>query len=263
VLAELRALEERFDTRLGVHARDTGSGTTLDHRGDERFPMCSTFKALAAAAVLRAAGPDGRRRPVRFEARDVVAHSPVTGTRVETGMTLEALCEAAVRHSDNTAANLLLRELGGPRGVTAFARSLGDGVTRLDRVEPDLSEGRPGDARDTTSPRAFAADLAALVAGTALAADERRLLTGWLVGGTTGARRIRAGAPGGWRVGSKTGTGGHGTVNDAGLVWPPGRPPVVLAVFSTRGRADAGRDEAVVAAAARAVLPAVAGAGGA
>jgi beta-lactamase class A len=242
-----------------VYARDTGTGATADHRGDERFPMCSTFKVLAAAAVLRDATGAELRRRVPVTARDILAFSPVTGTRVGAGMTLTELCEAAVRHSDNAAANLLLRELGGPRGVTDLARSLGDGVTRLDRVEPDLSEGRPGDPRDTTSPRAFATDLAALVTGTALPADRRRLLTGWLTGGTTGAARIRAGAPAGWRVGSKTGTGGHGTVNDAGLAWPPGRPPVVLAVFSTRGRAHAARDEAVVAAAARVVLPALAG----
>jgi beta-lactamase class A len=176
----------------------------------------------------------GLERNVPIRKRDLLDPSPVTGRHLGGAMTLAALCEAAVQVSDNTAGNLLLRELGGPAGLTRFARSLGDGVTRLDRTEPDLNAATPGDPRDTTSPRAFATTLEALVLGTALDAADRRVLTGWLEGTTTGANRIRAGTPPGWRVADKTGTGSYGTANDVAVLWPPGRDPIVLAVLTDR-----------------------------
>ncbi|WP_425468056.1 class A beta-lactamase [Pseudonocardia kunmingensis] len=250
----LAALEGRFDARLGVYALDTGSGRELAHRADERFAMCSTFKALAAAAVLDATPPEYLDHRVHYQQADLAAYSPVAERHVADGMTIRELCDAAVRFSDNTAGNLLLEELGGPGGITAFARSLGDDVTRLDRTEPELNTAIPGDERDTTSPRAIAGCVDALVLGDRLDPADRALLTEWLVGNTTGAARIRAGVPQGWRVGDKTGTGDYATANDVGVVWPPDRAPIVLAILTSRATEDADVDEALLAEATRVVV---------
>ncbi|GHG06701.1 MULTISPECIES: class A beta-lactamase [Streptomyces] len=251
----LAALEREYGARLGVFAVDTGTGATVVHRADERFALCSTFKTLAAAAVL------DRRPGARLDERipygtaDLVPYSPVTEKHTGEGMTLRQLCDAAVRYSDNTAANLLLRDIGGPRGLTAYARRLGDRVTRLDHTEPELNSNPPGDPRDTTTPRAIAADHRALVLGDALPAAGRALLTDWLVRNTTGDRRIRAGAPRGWRVGDKTGSGDWGRGNDVAVLWPGGgRPPLVLSVLTERPDRAASPSDELVAEAARRVL---------
>ncbi|MFH8451085.1 class A beta-lactamase [Streptomyces fungicidicus] len=253
----LTDLEHEYDARLGVYALATGTGATVVHRADERFAFCSTFKTLAASAVLDRDPLSRLDRRITYTRADLVANSPVAGKHVATGMTVRQLCDAAVRHSDNAAANLLLRELGGPRAVTAHLRRLGDRVSRLDQIEPELNSNPPGDPRDTTTPRAVAADYRALVLGDALPRAKRDLLTDWLVRNTTGGRRIRAGVPGDWRVGDRTGTGEWGRVNDVAVLWPPRGAPLVMAVLTDRpGRADTA-DEALVAEAARRVLTAL------
>lgn len=228
-------IERALEARLGLAILHTATGERIGHRAEERFPMCSTFKVLAAGAVLRRvdAGQEDLGRRIDFGAADLVAHSPVTGGRVGRGMTLAELCEAAVTRSDNTAANLILATLGGPAGLTGFARALGDAVTRLDRTETGLNEARPGDPRDTTTPAAMADTLHAIVLGTALSAPSRDRLAAWMVANTTGDAKLRAGLPKGWRVGDKTGSGGRGTMNDVAVVWPPGRPPLVVSLYIT------------------------------
>ncbi|MEW2518654.1 class A beta-lactamase [Actinacidiphila alni] len=252
---EFGALEKTFDATLGVFAVDTRSGRSVAHRADERFAYASTCKALLAGAVLDRSGTAGMDRLVRYGAADLVSNSPVTERHVGTGMTLRELCDAAIRYSDNTAANVLFRDLGGPGRLQEALRALGDRVTRCDRTETDLSDAVPGDPRDTSTPRAMATDLRAYVLGRALPAAERALLTDWLRRNTTGATTIRAGVPRGWRVGDKTGTGGYGTRNDIAVLWPPaGAAPVVLAVLSRRAAKDAARDDALIARAAEAAL---------
>jgi beta-lactamase class A len=253
VQARFADLETRFDTRLGLHAVDTGTGRELAHRPDERFPLCSTFKVLAVAAMLAGTPPWHLRTRVRYAAGDVVDASPVTAEHVTDGLTVAELCGAALRYSDNTAGNLLLDGIGGPDAVTAFARSLGDDVTRLDRRETELNSAIPGDERDTTSPRAIAADLRELVLGARLEVADRTLLTNWMVRNTTGGTRIRAGLPADWGIGDKTGAGRYGTVNDIAVAWPPGRAPIVLAVLSTRNGEEEKGDDAVIVEAARIV----------
>jgi beta-lactamase class A len=245
-------LERQFDAHIGVFAVDTGTGRTVTHRADERFAMCSTFKGLAAAAVLDTRPPEHLDALVRYGRGDLVTYSPITEQHVGTGMSIRDLCDAAVRYSDNTAGNLLLDDIGGPPALTAFVRSLGDGVTRLDRRETELNSAVPGDERDTTTPRAIASSYRELVLGDRLQAQARDLLIGWLVGNTTGGDRIRAGLPGDWRVGDKTGGGSYGTLNDVAVAWPPAAAPVVVAVLTTRptAGADAGGDPAAVAQAA-------------
>ena len=228
--------------RLGVSVLDTATERRMSYRGDERFPMCSTFKALAAAAVLKRvdAGKEDLNRRVHFEPAELVTYSPVTKDKAgEAGMTIAELCHAAVTISDNTAANLLLKTIGGPGGITELARSVGDTVTRLDRWETDLNEATPGDPRDTTSPDAMAASIKALAVGDALSDASRAQFAEWLVANKTGDARFRAGLPKDWRIGDKTGSGAHGTTNDVGIVWPPGRKPFIIAMYVTETSAPA------------------------
>jgi beta-lactamase class A len=259
--AALAALETRFKGRIGVYAVDTRTGTTVAHRADELFPMCSTFKMLAAAAILRARQTQAGLldRVVRYDRSKVISVSPVTAQHVAEGMTVSALCEAAVTRSDNTAANLLLEILGGPNAITEYARSLGDPVTRLDRWEPELNVVPPGEVRDTTTPERMATNLRSLVLGDALDPAGRELLTGWLVANQTGDTRIRAGLPAGWRVGDKTGGGARGESSDVAVTWPPGRDPLIIAVYTVPDDPTRKADHAVLASAASTVADALVG----
>ena len=248
--ARLAALEARIGGRLGLAVLDTGSGRRLLHRSAERFPMCSTFKALLVGAVLTRVdrGQERLDRPVPFGRSDLLAHAPVAEARVAEGhLTVEELCAAAVVVSDNTAANLLLRSLGGPGAVTAFARSLGDADTRLDRMEPELNQSLPGDPRDTTTPAAMAGSLQALLLGSALAPASRQRLEDWMKAATTGRQKLRAGLPATWGVGDKTGAGDRGTMNDLAILRPPGRAPLLVAAFLTGSRASWNAREAALA----------------
>ncbi|MEV4683154.1 class A beta-lactamase [Streptomyces kurssanovii] len=251
-------LEREFDARLGVYAVDTGNGRTVTHRADERFAYCSTHKALTAAAVLDQNSLAGLDKVVRYTRDDLVDHSPVTEKHVDSGMTLRAVCDAAVRYSDNTAANLLFDELGGPKAFQATLAALGDTTTHADRLETALNEATPGDIRDTSTPRALAGDLREYVLGDTLDADKKALLTYWLKGNTTGDALIRAGVPDTWQVGDRTGAGAYGTRNAIAVAWPPGAAPVVIAILSSRAAEDAEYDDRLVARAAEVVVAALA-----
>ncbi len=253
------AIEAKTGGRLGVAVRDTRSSVSADWRGEERFPLCSTFKLLAAAAVLAAvdAGKERLDREIAIKPTDILSYAPVTRKRVGASMTLAELCEAAITLSDNTAGNLLLAALGGPGVVTTYARSLGDEATRLDRIEPDLNEALPGDPRDTTTPLAMAGDLKALLLGDALAETSRAQLIAWLIANKTGDKRLRAGLPQAWRVGDKTGTGERGTANDVAIAWPAGRPPVLIAAYLTGTSVAREEQEAALAHVGQAIAAAI------
>lgn len=228
------AIEKRVAGRLGVAALDTASGCRIGHRAAERFPLCSTFKLLAVAAVLKRVdeGRENLDRRIGYSQGDLLQYAPITRQHEkEGGMTVSALCAAAIEYSDNTAANLLLQSLGGPSAIGRYAATLGDGVTRLDRTEPSLNEAVPGDPRDTTSPVAMLGNLQAILLGKALSPDSLQNIQNWLVANTTGGSRLRAGLPADWRVGDKTGTGGHGATNDIAILWPPGREPILVAAY--------------------------------
>ncbi len=252
---QLKQLEADFGGRLGVFALDPASGEQLGHRADERFPLCSTFKMMLAAAVLQRSVREPRllQQRLAYAKRDLVSYSPITEQHVGTGMRVADLCEATVQVSDNTAANVLMKRLGGPAAVTAFARSIGDETFRLDRWETELNTALPGDLRDTTTPEAMGRSLHKLALGDALPALQRDQLQTWLRGATTGAERIRAGVPADWQVGDKTGTGDHGTANDIAVIWPPHRAPLVLAVYTTQPAQGAKPRNEVLASAARIV----------
>lgn len=254
---ELTALERRFDARLGVYAVATGTGTTITHRADERFAFCSVFKGLAAAAVLHGNPMSHLDTVVRYTEADLMKSSAKTELHVATGMTIREICDAAVRFSDGTAGNLLLRDLGGPGRLTAYLRGLGDPVTRMDRIEPAITTAVPGDPRDTTTPRAIGDSYQKIVLGTALPPDKRAFLRDLLERNKTGAKRIRAGLPSGWTVADKTGTGDYGTANDIAVVWPPGSAPLLIAIMSSRAARDAAYDQALIAEAAAYVAEAL------
>ena len=249
-----KRLEREFDARLGVYALDTGSGRELAYRADGRFPFASTFKVLAAAAMLSEYGLDELDTPVPITSL-VNAYSPVTERKLGSSMTLEQLCDAAVRYSDNTAANLLLLQLGGPKGLDALLREAGDDVTRMERPEPELNVWEQDDTRDTSTPRALARNLDRFVLGDRLPTAERRQLIRWLRRNTTGDALIRAGVPDDWVVGDTTGTGAtYGARNDIAVLWPPDRDPIVLAIMSNRPGEDDEHDDALIARAAAAVV---------
>lgn len=249
------ALERDLQGRLGVAALDTANGRLIAHRADERFAMCSTFKMMASAAVLArsVADPNFLLQKVRYTKDDLVTYSPVTEKHTGDGMTLEELCAATMITSDNTAANLILRQIGGPEGLTRFARGIDDQQFRLDRLETELNSAIPGDPRDTTTPRAMMQSLRALVLGNALPPAQRQKLKQWMIDCETGGKTIRAGVPAHWVVGEKTGSGGYGSRNDIGVAWPPGRGAVVMAIYTTRDEKGAASRDDIVAAAARIV----------
>ncbi|MGJ4997134.1 class A beta-lactamase [Bradyrhizobium sp. HKCCYLS3077] len=261
---ELARIERESLGRLGVAVLDSQTGFEAGLRPAERFPMCSTFKCLASAAVLKRvdAGDLQLDTRIAFEAKDLVTYSPVTKEHVGRGMTLAELCEAALTQSDNTAGNLLLRQIGGPSGLTGFVRSIGDEVTRLDRWELELNEAKADDPRDTTSPAAILQNLRRLLLGDVLSTTMRERLTGWMLANKTGDTRLRAGVPRDWRTADKTGSGERGTANDIGVFWPPGRKPVLVTAYLTGSQASPEERNATIAKVARAVADVVLGQAG-
>ncbi|RFB97030.1 class A beta-lactamase [Rhizobium leguminosarum bv. trifolii] len=238
----LVALEKRTGGRLGVSVLDTQTSISFGYRGDEAFPMCSTFKALAAGFALARAdkGEESLDRRVTYGKDKLVDYSPLSEKHAGAdGMTIAELCEAAVTVSDNTAGNLLLESFGGPAGLTDWLRSIGDGTTRLDRTEPTLNEGRKDDPRDTTTPDAMLDTLGNLTLGSVLTEASSDKLIAWLVASTTGGERLRAGLPAEWKVGDKTGTGQNGSLGDIAVIWPPDRGPIVAAVYIAEATAPA------------------------
>jgi len=252
-------IETESGGRLGVAVFDSESGMQTAYRGDERFPMCSTSKLLTVAGVLKRidTGKLAWDKRIPYQQGDLVTYSPVTERHIGDGMSVLELCEAALTVSDNTAANLLIAELGGPAAVTSFARSLGDPVTRLDRIEPELNEAQPGDPRDTTSPLAIASNLRTITRAGILNDISAGRLISWLLSNKTGDARLRAGLPNGWRVGDKTGSGGNGTTNDVAIFWPSGRNAIYLSAYLTETSAAPAAREATLAAVGRAVADVV------
>ncbi|MCM5555380.1 class A beta-lactamase [Pleomorphomonas sp. NRK KF1] len=251
---DFAALERRGGGRFGIAALDKATGARLAHRADERFAMCSTFKMVAAAAVLAAVdrGETTLDKTIPYGKDDLLDYAPVAKEHVAEGsMNLEALCRAAVGVSDNTAANLILKEIGGPAGWTAYARTLGDATSRLDRDEPSLNTADEGDPRDTTTPGAMLGNLDTLLLGDALSKASRQMLEDWMLEGTVTGPLIKAGVPKTWQVADKSGGGGHATRNDIGIIYRPDKAPILASIYFTGSTLDmAGRNRVIADAAA-------------
>lgn len=248
----LKDLEAKSGARIGVAAVDCNSGKLVCWREGERFIMCSTFKLSLAAAILSRADADQEdlNKVIHYSKSDLLDVSPVTTRNVETGMRVADLCEAAILYSDNSAANLLLTELGGPQALTGWWREIGDRVTRLDRHEPALNV--PDGDQDTTTPAAMLGNLKTILLGNAVSPASRARLMGWLAASTTGAAMLRAGVPGDWAVGDKTGRWSSsdpakGATNDIGILTPPGRKPILVAAYTMGGRGDDTARQAMIA----------------
>jgi beta-lactamase class A len=231
--------ERETGGRIGVYAKNLASGRVLAWRANERFVMCSTFKASLAALVLRRidAGHDSLDTMIPYGAADLVGYAPVAKENLAEGaLSVARMCEAAVEYSDNACANLLLARVGGPAALTAFWRSLGDRVTRLDHNEPMLNRSPPGDPRDTTTPAAMAENLRRLLLGDGLSPAARRSLTGWMLACKTGDNRLRGGLPKSWKIADKTGNNGADAAGDIAVVWPRPGQAVLVCVYTQGGR---------------------------
>ncbi len=250
-------LARKLDGGIGISARDTGSGRRIDFDAISRYAMCSTFKLPLAGMILALndAGQLALNETIAFTAADMVPYAPFIERHMDRGeAAIAELCEAAVTVSDNVAANLLLRRIGGPEAFTQWLRSIGDTTTRLDRIEPDLNSNIPGDPRDTTTPAAMLDTVHKLALGDILTPASRAQLAAWMVSCETGDNRLRAGVPSEWRVGDKTGTSTNGASNDVAIVWRPESAPILIACFINNDRVTAEERDAAHAEVARRIL---------
>ena len=257
LLETIKQVEQKLGARIGVAVYDEETGRQWQYHAGDRFPMTSTFKTLACATLLSRvdSGQENLERRVTFENKDLVMYSPITKTRVGVpGMSLSELCEATMSVSDNSAANFILRAIGGPEAVSMFVRSIGDKITRLDRWEPELNDATPGDMRDTTTPDAMAQTLRHLVLGDALTLHSREQLTHWLKGNKVGDALFRAGVPNTWVVADKTGAGGRGSRSITAVMWPPKREPVIAIVYITESEASFEARNAAIAEVGEAIV---------
>lgn len=251
-------LEQSVHGRLGVSAIDTNNHAVINYRATERFPMTSTFKFILVSAILKRSmsNPQLLHQRIIYTKQELNAagYAPITQNHIKSGMTIAELCKAAITHSDNAAANLLIKQLGEPKAVTTFARSIDDTQFRLDRIEPTLNTAITGDLRDTNTPQAMATDLQKLTLGNVLALPQRHLLETWLKENTTGHEQMRAAIPKDWVVGDKTGHGDYGTTNDIGIIWPPHCSPIIVAIYFTQNKENAPNRNDVIANATKIVL---------
>lgn len=249
-LSILTAYERDSGGKIGVYAENVATGKMLTWRADERFVMCSTFKASLAACILARVdrGVDRLDHKISYGEKDLLDYAPVARENLAAArMSLGQMCQAAVELSDNTCANLLLAHLGGPAALTDFWRSIGDAVSRLDHNEPELNNSPPGDPHDTTTPAAMAGNLKRLVLGDTLSPASRNQLAEWMVNCRTGAKRLRGGLPKDWRVGDKTGNNGADAVSDVAVAWPASKTPIVIAIYTQGGKPNAAQHEQVFA----------------
>lgn len=244
-------LENDHQAKIGVYALDTESNKTVSYHADDRFAYCSTSKVLMVGAVLRQESLEGIKKTVTYTQKDILSYAPITAKYVETGMTLEEICSAALRVSDNTAANLLLAHIGGIDGFKMSLRQIGDMVTEPSRNEPMLNEAVPGDWRDTSTPHQLAVDFQSYILGDVLTAEKKNILVSWMSGNKNTDTLIRAGMQTDWIVADKSGTGGYGTRNDVAIITPPGRKPIILAILTTHNDKNAKADDQLLAEIAR------------
>ena len=230
-------LEEKYDATLGIYALDTETNKEISYNADERFAYCSTYKALAAGAILEKYSIEELDNVIYFEEEDVLSYAPVAKDKVDTGMTIREICDAAVRQSDNTAGNLQFTLLDGPNGFKQSLSKIGDTVSEPSRIETELNDAVPGDIRDTSTPKQLALNLKEYATGDILSDDNN----------ATGYELIRAGVPSDWIVADKSGAGSYGTRNDIAIVTPPNKKPIFVAVLSKKAEQDAEYDNKLIA----------------
>lgn len=251
---KIAALESKNSGRIGVSVVSANGATLLSYRGNERFAMCSTFKALLGAVILSRVDSnlESLERSISYNSTDILEYAPITKNHLNTGhMTVSELTAASLQYSDNTAANLLLNAIDGPKTLTKYLRSIGDNITRLDRNEPSLNTNTLNDLRDTSTPDAMTKTLQKVLIGDSLSPASKEQLKLWMFGNTTGDSKLRAGFDKFWMIGDKTGSGENGASNDVAIVFPRGLPPFIITVFYTGSTASNDTKNAVIAEVAR------------
>ncbi|MBA2654186.1 MAG: class A beta-lactamase [Gammaproteobacteria bacterium] len=253
---KFETLETSLDGRIGVYAINTANNQSIQYRAVERFPIQSTFKIMAISAILKqsATNPHILKQKMTYTTQDLVYWSPITEKHVAEGMTISELCAATMMYRDNTATNLIIKKLGGPGAVNAYARSINDETFRIDSLEPNLNSD-PMQLRDTSTPTAMENSLQKIILGNVLPSFQQKQLITWMKGNTTGDARIRAGVPKGWIVADKTGASNeYGISNDIGIIWPPNCAPIVVVIYSVHHTKDASRRDDILAAATRIII---------
>lgn len=254
----VKDIESDWQGRIGVYAYDINGSFTFGYRESERFPLCSSFKSLLAAAILQKSQNQllNLNTPVDFSERELEFWSPITKENHADGMTIGQLAQAALQYSDNGATNILLeRYVGGPKGMNTFMKSIGDEDFRLDRWELELNTAIPGDERDTSTPKSMARSLGKLSFSNVLSASHRELFHNWLIGNTTGDNRIRAAVPNQWQVGDKTGTcGAYGAASDVAVIWREKASPLVIAIYTHKSEPTAKHSDKIIAEVAKETL---------
>lgn len=253
--AVLEKLEGNFNGKIGVYAINTNNNEILAYRAEERFPIQSTLKLIAVAALLQQANTNTMllNEKIHYTANDLTEWHPITGRYVKQGMSYRALASAAISYSDNPAANLIIKKLGGPQAVTSFAHSIGNKTFNVSHYEGNLNS-NPNNVEDTATPKDMGLSVKNLTIGNVLAPSLRAKLINWMKDSTTSYQRMRAGALTGWTVADKTGSGDYGVANDIGLIWSPTCKPIILAIYTVRSEKDAARRDDMIAAATTAVL---------
>ena len=245
---KLDALEKSFNGKIGVYAIDTNNNQNFAYRADARFPIQSTLKFIAVSALLKQSHTDEKllQKQIHYTKNDLFTWSPITKNHLASGMTLESLGEAAISYSDNTAANIIIKTLGGPQSINNFTHSIGNKTFHIEHYEENLNSD-PKKDEDTATPKDMALSLKQLTLDNLLAQPQRNELVAWMRNNTTGYKRMRAGVPIGWVVADKTGSGDYGIANDIGITWPPGCKPLVLAIYTVQNTQEAKRRDDIVA----------------
>ncbi|HSW71158.1 MAG TPA: class A beta-lactamase [Gammaproteobacteria bacterium] len=252
---KIEALENSLDGRIGIYALNTANNQSIQYRALERFPIQSTFKIMVVSAILKKNSTDNQllRKKITYTNEDLVFWSPITEKNINSGMTISELCAAAMMYSDNTATNLIMKELGGPAAVTAFARSIGDTSFYVSNWEPELNS-NPNNATDISTPKAMAKAVEKLALEETLLVPQREKLVAWMKGNTTGATRIRAGVPKGWVVADKTGSGDFGISNDIAVIWPRDCAPIIVSIYSIQNKKEAARHDEILVSSTQLVI---------
>ena len=245
----ISAIEQRISGRIGVAVLDTKNKQTWAYNGNSHFPMMSTFKTLACAKMLRksANGELDLSTSSLIKAEELIPWSPVTKTFVNKNISVAKACEATMLTSDNTAANIVLQHIGGPQGVTSFLREIGDKVSQLDRIEPELNEAKVGDLRDTTTPIAIVSTLSRLLLGDVLLDTDKNQLRTWMQKNKVSDPLLRSILPQGWFIADRSGAGGNGSRGITAMLWNSGRQPLIISIYLTETElAMAMRNEIIV-----------------
>ncbi|MUK69667.1 class A beta-lactamase [Aliivibrio fischeri] len=245
----IEAIELSSGGYIGVSVLNTETNKMWEYKGDQRFPMMSTFKTLACAKMLYDSSVGGidKYKTTTITKEQIMPWSPITEPLVDHMITTKKACEATMLMSDNTAANIVLNEIGGPSSLTQFLRAIGDDKTRLDRIEPELNEAKNGDKRDTTTPVAMSKTLNVLLFGNTLNPQDKQTLKSWMMNNKVSDPLLRSTLPSNWSIADRSGAGGFGSRGITAAIWNDNHQPIIISIYLTQTKLDmAERNQVIV-----------------